>query len=95
VRVPEKDIRILNVSSDVYRSTPKGGLLLDQVKTPLAEINTMARYGQSKLANIYFTQSYANRYPNIKSVALQPNLIGRNFWVGWLRIQSWLLSLAN
>jgi len=74
-RIPEKDVRIVNISSDIYRNAPKGGLLLDQVKTPLTEISTIARYGQSKLANIYFTQSYAKRYPNIKSVALHPGLV--------------------
>ncbi|KAJ5950403.1 uncharacterized protein N7479_008816 [Penicillium vulpinum] len=74
-RIPKKDVRIVNISSEIYRSAPKGGLLLSQVKTPLTKISTMARYGQSKLANIYFTQSYAKRYPNIKSIALHPGLV--------------------
>ncbi|KAL3478342.1 hypothetical protein BJX99DRAFT_224653 [Aspergillus californicus] len=70
-----RDVRIVNISSEIYRFAPKGGVLLDRVKSPLTELSTVARYGQSKLANIYFTQSYASRYPHIKSVALHPSLV--------------------
>lgn len=52
----------------------KGGLL-SHVKTPLTEISTTTCYAQSKLANIYFTKSYAKRYPHLKSVALHPGLV--------------------
>ncbi|KAE8347865.1 hypothetical protein BDV24DRAFT_2284 [Aspergillus arachidicola] len=71
----DHDVRIINISSEIYTLAPKGGLLLAQDKTPLTEISTVARYGQSKLANIYFTQSFAKRYPAIKSVALHPGLV--------------------
>ncbi|KAL2823276.1 hypothetical protein BDW59DRAFT_180743 [Aspergillus cavernicola] len=77
-RIPGNDVRIVNISSEIYRSAPTGGILLDQVKTPMEKIGTMARYGQSKLANIYFTKSYAKRYPHIKSVALHPGLVQTN-----------------
>ncbi|KAL6230169.1 hypothetical protein BDW75DRAFT_234608 [Aspergillus navahoensis] len=76
--IAESDVRIINISSELYTLAPKGGLLLSQVKTPLTEISTVARYGQSKLANIYFTKSYAKRYPAIKSVALHPGLVRTN-----------------
>lgn len=72
------DVRIVNVSSEIYRATPKGGLPLSQMKTPLTEINTITRYGQSKLANLYFAKSYAKRYPHIKSVSLHPGLVQTN-----------------
>ncbi|SPO06432.1 related to retinol dehydrogenase 12 [Cephalotrichum gorgonifer] len=81
-RAPGSDVRIVNISSEIYRSAPKGGVLLKQVKEPLAEMGTLARYGQSKLANIYFTKSYAKRYPNIKSVALHPGLVRTNIGAG-------------
>lgn len=80
--IPGGDVRIVNISSEIYRSAPKGGLLLSQVRTPLTEISTVARYGQSKLANIFFTKSYAKRYPNIKSVALHPGLVQTNIGGG-------------
>ncbi|KAL5341977.1 hypothetical protein BJX70DRAFT_405341 [Aspergillus crustosus] len=71
----DNDVRIINISSEIHRYAPKPGLLLNQLKTPLHDLNTIARYGQSKLANIYFTQSYATRYPHIKSVSLHPGLV--------------------
>ncbi|KAJ5464819.1 uncharacterized protein N7458_000505 [Penicillium daleae] len=76
--IAETDVRIVNISSEIYTLAPKGGLLLSQDKTPLREISSLARYGQSKLANIYFTKSYAKRYPAIKSVALHPGLVRTN-----------------
>ncbi|KAJ5770963.1 uncharacterized protein N7511_003014 [Penicillium nucicola] len=72
------DVRIVNISSEIYRNAPKAGILLSQVKTPLNEISTVARYGHSKLANIYFTKSYAKKYPSIKSVSLHPGLVRTN-----------------
>ncbi|EED21280.1 short-chain dehydrogenase, putative [Talaromyces stipitatus ATCC 10500] len=76
--ISEGNVRIINISSEIYKLAPKGGLLLAQDKTPLTEISTVARYGQCKLANIYFTKSYAKRYPAIKSVALHPGLVQTN-----------------
>ena len=72
------DVRVVNVSSEIYQMTPKSGLPLSQMNTPLTEINTITRYGQSKLANLYFAKSCAKRYPNIKSVALHPGLVQTN-----------------
>lgn len=80
--IPGSDVRIVNVSSEIYRWPPKGGLLLSQVKTPLVEISTTTRYAQSKLANIYFAKSYAKRHPRIKSVALHPGLVQTNIGGG-------------
>lgn len=71
------DVRVVNVSSDAYQAARKG-IPLSQVKTPLTEFNTITRYGQSKLANIYFTKSYAKRYPHIKSVAIHPGTVQTN-----------------
>lgn len=75
---PRNDVRIVNVGSEIYRTSPKGGLPLSQMNTPLTEINTITRYGLSKLANLYFAKSYAKRYPYIKSVALHPGLVQTN-----------------
>jgi NAD(P)-dependent dehydrogenase (short-subunit alcohol dehydrogenase family) len=95
--ISESDVRIINISSEIYTLAPKGGLLLGQEKTPLAEISSLARYGQSKLANIYFTKSYAKRYPAIKSVALHPGLVQTNIG-GELKgfsVMSLLFGLLN
>lgn len=79
---PGADVRVVNISSEIYRNAPKAGILLNQAKTPLTEINTIARYGHSKLANIYFAKSFAQRFPNIKSVALHPGLVQTNIGGG-------------
>ena len=73
--IPGTDVRIVNLSSEAFKFGPKAGLLLSQNKTPLAEISGAARYGQSKLANLYFTISLAKRYPHIKSNAIHPGLV--------------------
>lgn len=79
---PGNDVRIVNVSSEIYRATQNGSLPLSQMNTPLAEMSTITRYGQSKLANLYFAKSYAKRYPHIKSVALHPGLVQTNIGSG-------------
>lgn len=70
-----RDVRIINVSSALYQSAPKPGILLSKNKTTLADISTIPRYGQSKLANHYFAKSVAERYPAITSIALHPGLV--------------------
>ncbi|KAB2574175.1 putative oxidoreductase [Lasiodiplodia theobromae] len=72
---PGSDVRIVNISSTVYTSAPKPGLLLSRNKTTLPDLGIVGRYGQSKLANIYFTQMLAERYPSILSVALHPGVV--------------------
>ncbi|KAF7590195.1 hypothetical protein BBP40_003170 [Aspergillus hancockii] len=69
------DTRIVNLSSALYAYAPKDRILFSQNKTTLADLGIMARYGQSKLANNYFTKSLAERYPGIKSVALHPGVV--------------------
>ncbi|KGO57181.1 Short-chain dehydrogenase/reductase SDR [Penicillium expansum] len=74
-RAGGSDVRIVNLSSALYQAAPKPGILFAQNKTPLADLSTLARYGQSKLANAYFTTSFAKRYPKIKSVAIHPGVV--------------------
>ena len=74
-KLPDSDVRIVNLSSDAFRLAPSSGLLLSQNKTPLAEQRGTTRYGQSKLANLYFTKSLAKHYPLIKSTAVNPGLV--------------------
>jgi NAD(P)-dependent dehydrogenase (short-subunit alcohol dehydrogenase family) len=69
----ESDVRIINLTSvgqELF--APKCGLLLDDAKTDMAAIGAWGLYGQSKLANIYFTKGLAEHYPQIKSVAIHP-----------------------
>lgn len=88
---PNSDVRIINVSSaGEYVYSPKGGLVLDDVKTPMAEYSTFTRYGQSKLANILFTKELAKRYPTIKSIAIHPGAVNTELKRGLKQSFPWI-----
>jgi NAD(P)-dependent dehydrogenase (short-subunit alcohol dehydrogenase family) len=70
--------RIIILASEAHKFAPKSGLLLSQDKTDLADISTITRYGQSKLANLYHAEALAKRYPMIKTVAVHPGIIATN-----------------
>lgn len=53
--------RIVNVSSLAHKLAPKDGILFDKINDEEAQ-NTFSRYGQSKLANILFTNGLNKRY---------------------------------
>jgi NAD(P)-dependent dehydrogenase (short-subunit alcohol dehydrogenase family) len=46
----------------------------------MPNIGSVARYGQSKLANYFFSRVFAEKYPEIKSVALHPGMINTGIW---------------
>ncbi|SPJ93293.1 related to retinol dehydrogenase 12 [Fusarium torulosum] len=79
---PDSDVRIINLSSSYHAYAPNEGLLLSEVKSPMASFSTWVRYGQSKLVNIYYTQQLAKRYPSIKSVAVHPGIVNTNLMSG-------------
>lgn len=70
---PNSDVRIINVSSMGHYMAPPGGIIWDQAA--LEGFNTGRRYGQSKLANILFSEQLAARYPQITSVSIHPGVI--------------------
>lgn len=70
---PSADVRIVNVSSIAHKMVPSGGLIWDQAL--LEKQYTGRRYGQSKLANILFSNELAARYPQITSVSIHPGVI--------------------
>lgn len=69
------DAHIVMVSSALHNSASRDRLLLSEVTTKLERLSTMARYGQSKLAELYFTRGLAKRYPAITSVAVHPGIV--------------------
>ncbi|KAH8590062.1 hypothetical protein B0O99DRAFT_635535 [Bisporella sp. PMI_857] len=96
--LPGADVRIVNLSSEAFKFGPKSGILLSQNKTPLAELSGAARYGQSKLANLYFTKSLAKLYPNIKSVAIHPGLVRTGITdntTNQYKYLSWVFKIAS
>jgi NAD(P)-dependent dehydrogenase (short-subunit alcohol dehydrogenase family) len=89
----QNDVRIVNLSSSAHTWAPRGGLVLKDATTDMKRYSTWSRYGQSKLANIYYTRELARRYPSIKSVAIHPGSVGTGLisgpvasypYVGWL-----------
>ncbi|RYP46800.1 hypothetical protein DL768_007042 [Monosporascus sp. mg162] len=70
------DVRVINLTSDGHELfAPSSGLLLEDAKTDMDSLSRWARYGHSKLANIYFTKGLAKHYPQIKSVAVHPGVV--------------------
>ncbi len=72
---PSADVRIIVLSSTGHQYTPTGGLVLDEVKTDMAKHTTWARYGHSKLSNLFFASQLAKRYPQILTVSLHPGMV--------------------
>ena len=76
------DVRIINVSSDGHKFTMKKGLDIDDPLFGTEEwkysgyFKHHRYYGQSKLAQIYFTKELAERYKNIfTSFSLHPGAV--------------------
>lgn len=91
------EARIVNLSSRGHKWADKG-LLLDDACTDMSETSTWNRYGNSKIANIFFTQELAKRYPDIISVSLHPGDVNTNL-VGGIKqsypfIPNFLWSVA-
>lgn len=97
-RLPESDVRIVQVSSDAHQFAPKEGILFSHLKDLSADLPGRTRYGQSKLANLYFIKSLAKRYPSIKCVSLHPGLVGtgilNNTQKSYAYI-SWLIAILK
>ncbi|KAH8654326.1 hypothetical protein BGZ61DRAFT_500566 [Ilyonectria robusta] len=95
---PGSDVRIINLSSSAHTQAPKEGLVLSEVKSQMLSSGTWARYGQSKLANIYYTQQLAKRYPSIKSVAIHPGIVHTNLMSGMIqsnKLMTPIVFIAN
>jgi NAD(P)-dependent dehydrogenase (short-subunit alcohol dehydrogenase family) len=72
---PNSDVRVVNLSSYLFRQAPPEGLMLAKNKTTLSEIGSVARYGQSKLADAYHTKLIAREHPDILFVAVHPGVV--------------------
>jgi NAD(P)-dependent dehydrogenase (short-subunit alcohol dehydrogenase family) len=77
---PNSDVRIINLSSELFKQAPSQGIIFTDLSTPMTKINSVARYGQSKLANYFYSKICAEKYPNIKSVALHPGVVNTGIW---------------
>jgi len=73
--------RIINVSSEAHRSAKPN---FDDLKWEITPYKGLKAYGVSKLYNIYFTKSLAEKYKqdSIVSYALHPGVVNTNIWDG-------------
>lgn len=74
------DVRIVNLSSEIFKQAPSQGIIFTDLKTSMQKIGSIARYGQSKLGNYFFAKVCAEKYPTIKSVALHPGVVNTGIW---------------
>jgi len=76
------DVRIVNLASQAYQLAPSGGIDFATLKSPQPDLGSIftfggkwARYGQSKLAQLLYTQELARQHPEITSVSVHPGYI--------------------
>lgn len=87
---PGADVRIIMLSSAGHALAPKGGVLLDDVHSEMTSINTFTRYGQSKLANILYSNELAKRYPKIRCISINPGSVDTGLKRGLQSSYPWL-----
>jgi len=85
--------RIINVSSEAHRSAKPDFDDLQMEK----KYGGFKAYGISKLFNIYFTKSLAEKYRQmgITAFALHPGVVKTNIWdsaTGFLKVLTWCLK---
>ncbi|XDG00608.1 hypothetical protein ABKA04_000223 [Annulohypoxylon sp. FPYF3050] len=87
---PKADVRVIVLSSVGHNFAPDKGIQFDTLKSKAESLSGLARYGQSKLANILYTQELARRYPQLKVVSVHPGhvktnlgdvMTGESFWM--------------
>lgn len=86
------DVRIINLSSGAERFAPKEGIKFGALKSADGGLGTWGRYGQSKLANIYYARALAQRYPELTVVSVHPGAINTNLVSGPIASYGWLLA---
>lgn len=69
------DVRVVVVSSDGHRHSVASGIEFDALKTPMAGVSSITRYGQSKLANAVYAKELSRRYPAWTTVSLHPGTV--------------------
>jgi len=89
-KLPGADVRIVTLSSMGHQWSPKGGLVLDECHSDMKSTASFTRYGQSKLANILFSDELARRYPEILSVAVHPGSVNTGLKRGIETSYPWL-----
>lgn len=78
---PDADVRIVNMTSIAYTQAPKVGIEFATLQTPQTDLGGLipggkwSRYGQSKLAQLLYSQELAKHHPDLTSVSVHPGMI--------------------
>ena len=88
---PSADVRIINVSSEAYRNTPKDVYPYSKFRGELLDISWWTRYALSKLANIHYNQVLSKRNPELICVALHPGAVSTNIAASFMQSHPWLV----
>ncbi|EGU84369.1 hypothetical protein FOPG_18622 [Fusarium oxysporum f. sp. conglutinans race 2 54008] len=89
------DARVINLSSELFKQAPKEGILLSRAKTTLEDISSLARYGQSKLADYYHTRALSKFYPTVKFLAIHPGVVNTGLLDDFRKRRPWLGGLIR
>lgn len=91
----ESDVRVVCLSSLAESWAPKH-YTFDKMRTELPQLGKMARYGQSKLANVQYAGVLAKRYPEITFVSVHPGTVRTNiaatFYDGMNKGLAWVMG---
>ncbi len=80
---PGADVRVINLTSIAYQQAPKPlGIDFETLKSKQEKLSRSmtlpprwARYGQSKLAQLLYTEQLAKHYPEVTFVSVHPGVI--------------------
>jgi NAD(P)-dependent dehydrogenase (short-subunit alcohol dehydrogenase family) len=65
--------RVISTSSRGHKAVlPPGGIVFDTLKSAQLDISGILKYTQSKLANVVYARQVAKQYPQVVSVAINP-----------------------
>ncbi|KAI0163979.1 retinol dehydrogenase 11 [Xylariaceae sp. FL1272] len=96
LEVENADVRVVQLTSVGFRSTPAGGIKFDDLRTEqdLPGRGGMLRYGQSKLASILYAQELGRRHPSVCSTSVTPGIVDTDLVAEQSTIQRGVIWLA-
>lgn len=97
-KLPGADVRVVQVASEARYFAPREGIIFSSLKDSAKQLSGRAKYGQSKLANLYFTQELAKRHQDIVCVAVHPGLVRTNITTNTeegSKVMSWVFGLMK
>lgn len=94
--MPDSDVRVVCLTSLGWRGHPRGGILFDQLRTPMDRfLGPWIRYGQSKLANIITAREVARRYPKIMAVSVHRGVVETELVTKLMPVRKGLVYAKN